>query len=139
MHVSVDILENMDSADHFEKEVPSTMTQLAEILEGASDTIFQVQFHKKPNEQSVVQSLSTTTAAALKDKAVQQALVKSIVDGELCHMTCHLVEAENMLGRSTVIDLNTKSDNKFRQVDHRTIEFIIIRNVKYSLKKGAKK
>jgi Mor family transcriptional regulator len=40
MHVSVDILENMDSADHFEKEVPSTMTELAEVLQGASDTIF---------------------------------------------------------------------------------------------------
>ncbi len=54
MHVSLDILENMDSADHYEKEVPCTMTELAEILEGASDTIFQVQFHKKPTEQSVV-------------------------------------------------------------------------------------
>jgi hypothetical protein len=29
-------------------------------------------------------------------------------------MTCHLVEAENMLGRSTVIDLNAKGENKFR-------------------------
>jgi len=54
-------------------------------------------------------------------------------------MTCHLVEAENMLGRSTVIDLGAKSDNKFRQVDHRTIEYIILRNVKYSLKKSGKK
>jgi len=40
MHVSVDILENMFSADHFEKEVPSTMTEMAEVLQGASDTIF---------------------------------------------------------------------------------------------------
>jgi hypothetical protein len=40
MHVSLDILENMHSADHYEKEVFCTMTELAEILEGASDTIF---------------------------------------------------------------------------------------------------
>jgi hypothetical protein len=39
MHVSVDILENMDSADHFEKEVSCTMTELAEVLQGASDNI----------------------------------------------------------------------------------------------------
>jgi hypothetical protein len=26
MHVSLDILENMESADHFEKEEPCTMT-----------------------------------------------------------------------------------------------------------------
>jgi hypothetical protein len=40
MHVSLDILENMHSADHYEKEVFCTMTELAEILEGASDTVF---------------------------------------------------------------------------------------------------
>ena len=44
-----------------------------------------------------------------------------------------------MLGRSTVIDLNAKGENKFRQVDHRSIEFIILRNVKYTLKKFGKK
>jgi hypothetical protein len=53
-------------------------------------------------------------------------------------MICHLVKVENNLGRSTVIDLNAQSPNKFRQVDHRTIEWIIFKNVKYSLKKGAK-
>lgn len=54
-------------------------------------------------------------------------------------MRGHLVKCENSLGRSTVIDLSSKADNKFRQVDHRTIEYIILRNVKYVLKKGAKK
>ena len=54
-------------------------------------------------------------------------------------MTCHLVNTENNLGRSTVIDLDAKGENKFRQIDHRTIEFIVFKNVKYVLKKGAKK
>jgi hypothetical protein len=54
-------------------------------------------------------------------------------------MTCHLVDVENNLGRSTVIDLGAKTDNKFRQIDHRTIQYIIFKNVKYVLKKGAKK
>lgn len=53
-------------------------------------------------------------------------------------MTCHMVEVENNLGRSLVIDLGTKSPNKFRQVDHRSIDYIIFQNVKYVLKKGAK-
>ena len=53
-------------------------------------------------------------------------------------MVCHLVKAESTLGRSTVIDLSAKTDNKFRQVDHRTIEEIIFKNVKYTLKKGGK-
>ena len=50
-----------------------------------------------------------------------------------------MIEAETALGRSTVIDLQTNSPNKFRQVDHRTIVYIILRNVKYVLKKGGKK
>lgn len=54
-------------------------------------------------------------------------------------MTCHLVKVENNLGRSTVIDLTAKGENKFRQIDHRTIEWIIFKNVKYVLKKGGKK
>ena len=53
-------------------------------------------------------------------------------------MTCHLVQVENNLGRSLVIDLNAKSPSKFRQVDHRSIDYIIFQNVKYVLKKGAK-
>jgi len=48
-------------------------------------------------------------------------------------MQCHLVNSEYSLGRSTVINLNSESENKFRLVDHRTIEFIILRNTKYSL------
>lgn len=54
-------------------------------------------------------------------------------------MTCHLVKAESSLGRSTVIDLTSKHENKFRQVDHRTINYIIYHNTKYLLKKGGKK
>ena len=54
-------------------------------------------------------------------------------------MVAHMVEVENNLGRSLVIDLNAKSPSKFRQVDHRSIEFIIFQNVKYVLKKGVKK
>jgi hypothetical protein len=41
------------------------------------------------------------------------------------------------LGRTLVVDLNAPNSNNIRQVDHRTIEFIIFRNVKYTLGKKA--
>ena len=46
--ISKDILEReMWSADHFEKEIKCNMTDLSEIIEQCSDTIFKVQFKKK--------------------------------------------------------------------------------------------
>lgn len=38
-----------------------------------------------------------------------------------------------------MIDLNAKTAEKYRQIDHRTIESIILRNVKYVLKKTGTK
>lgn len=66
--------------------------------------------------------ISKTNAADLKNQAIISKLAKSLIEGEECMMHCHLVKCENGLGRSTVIDLGAKGDNKFRQVDHRTIE-----------------
>ncbi len=37
-----------------------------------------------------------------------------MLDGEICQMQCYLVNCDNELGRSTVIDLTAKGDNKFR-------------------------
>ena len=47
----------------------------------------------------------------------------------------HLVDCDNNLGRSAIIDLNAPESNNFRQVDHRSIDYIIYKNVKYSLGK----
>jgi hypothetical protein len=49
----------MDSADHFKKEVPCTMTELAEVLQTASDTAFTVRFHKKPNEDAIAAQIKS--------------------------------------------------------------------------------
>ena len=54
-------------------------------------------------------------------------------------MVCRLIQTEQSLGRSTVIDFSAASENKFRQVDHRTIDNIVYKNIRYILKKGGKK
>ncbi len=48
----------------------------------------------------------------------------------------YLHSNENNLGRSVVVNLDLKSHNNIRMVDHRTIYSIIIRNIKYILKEG---
>jgi len=50
-------------------------------------------------------------------------------------MVCHLLNCEQNLGRSLVIDVEAPAGKGFRQVDHRTIQSIILKNVKYSLGK----
>lgn len=49
-------------------------------------------------------------------------LAHELAQGEECTMQCYLVQCEDSLGRSTVINLDATSENKFRQIDHRTIQ-----------------
>jgi hypothetical protein len=114
MHVSRDILEKMDSAAHYESEVPMNMTELAELLESAGDTAFTVSFRKQVNLDRVIEKLQETNQKQLQEKTYLNTMAKDLTEGEECTMTCHLVKAETTLGRSTVIDLHTEKDNKFR-------------------------
>ena len=51
--VSTDIITNdMDSADHYDKEVPMNMTSLAEFLVGLGDTVFTCSFRKLPTVEA---------------------------------------------------------------------------------------
>ncbi len=45
-----------------------------------------------------------------------------------------LIAPEPLLGRSMVEDLETLDKNRLRQVDHRTIKFLVVDQVKYIVK-----
>ena len=53
-------------------------------------------------------------------------------DGSLRTLVGHLVSSESNLGRSMVRDLNITEENNLRQVDHRTIQSLIIGGIKYT-------
>jgi hypothetical protein len=136
--ISKDILEReMWSADHYAKEIKCTMTDLSEILEQCSDTIFAVQFKKKVDQKSLEGKLAGIKFSDLKKSDEIKHIAKEVSEGKTEQITCHLLESENHLGRSLVIDLNAPASNNFRQVDHRTIEWIVVRNVKYTLGRKA--
>lgn len=59
MVVSKSVLQDMDSSDHFNQEVFVTMTQLAEVITSANDSVFTVLFYKKINEQEVAEKLKS--------------------------------------------------------------------------------
>ncbi len=57
------------------------------------------------------------------------------VNGEDRKLRGRLVNAEPLLGRSMVQDLDITKGNPLRQVDHRTIKWLIVDDVKYEVKK----
>ena len=114
MQASKCLLETMYSADHYEREVPLNMTALAELLQSVRDNIFTVEFRRQVTEQDAIDVISASSAADFKDAKKLSALAKQITTGSNCKMTCHMVQVENNLGRSLVIDLKTDSASKFR-------------------------
>ena len=56
-------------------------------------------------------------------------------DGTIRKLRGKLLEPEILMGRSTVQDLDITSGTPLRLVDHRTIQSLILNNVKYILKK----
>lgn len=55
-------------------------------------------------------------------------------DGKRRNLTGRLLDTENLLGRSNVTDLEVTTGTNLRQVDHRTIEEIILKGTKYTVK-----
>ncbi len=113
INVSKNILEKMVSGDHFEKELSMNKTELAEFLETLSDNVFTICFHKQPTVDSGIEVFKNVDIKDLSDQKKVNELVKKLTTGSECTMVCYLVDAENNLGRSTVIDLNAHG-NKFR-------------------------
>lgn len=46
-----------------------------------------------------------------------------------------LVDTENTMGRSNAVDLKIATGHNQRQIDHRTLEYVILKNTKYTVKK----
>lgn len=55
-------------------------------------------------------------------------------DGSERELRGRLVSHEHLMGRSSVEDLDVKSGHRLRQVDHRTINWLIVNGVKYVAK-----
>ena len=99
------LVEDSYSADHYDREVNCNMTELVEVLESASDTIFKVQFKKKVDEKTILQKLETIGSGDAKK------LTKELLDGETCTLVAHLAKTDNYTGRTLVIELES---NGFR-------------------------
>lgn len=100
-----ELIKNSLSADFFDKEESVTMTRLAEILCDSPNRPLTVCFIKK--------------------------------DGSQRKLRGRWLGQEKMMGRSFCEDLDiqkTAKDDGVREVDHRSIQYLIVDGVKYNLK-----
>lgn len=100
-----DLVENSLSADQFTETEKVTKTEAAEILISLHNRPFTVSFEKADGKERVLRG--------------------------------RLIKHEALLGRSMVEDLDESASNpkgRVRQVDHRTINYLIVEGVKYIVK-----
>ena len=121
----------MNSAKVYATEEKISRTNLVELMTNAKDAVLTVKFHTKVDEEYVKSVLEGATKDDLKNL---KKLSKEIVSGREVEMQCFLTKSEGKLGRSTCIDLNKDWGKGFRQIDHRTVDSIILKNVKYVVK-----
>lgn len=120
----------MNSGLVYDSEQKVTRTEILDKMMTAGESVMTVNFNKKIDEDFIKQTLQGVNSKKVDYKK----LSKEISKGQETSMTCFLLKQENGLGRSTVIDLNAAYKWGFRQIDHRTVNSMILKNVKYVVK-----
>lgn len=102
-----ELIDELRSADSFDKTEKVTKTELAERMMKCYNVVFTVSFDKANGIERVLRG--------------------------------RLMSHEPLMGRSYCedLDIDGTPDKRLRQVDHRTLNYLIVNNVKYVLK-GAK-
>ena len=121
----------MHNASVFATEEKLSMTKVAEMLLSANTACFTVCFTAKVDEKAVKEKLSAVSYKDIQDKAKAKELAHDILQGKETTIVGRLSKSMGHLGRSLVIDLPSKG---YRQVDHRTLKWLILKNVKYVVK-----
>lgn len=130
------------SAGQFFVEETLPRTDIINILIKAHSSVFTVNFNKqlKPKElrEGILAELQAANHKECTDKALQSAVQKALregLKGEERTLTGTLVQVDTDLGRSKVVDLAIAPDkHRLRLVDHRSINWLILRGVKYNVK-----
>ena len=143
LNVDRDIIaEGMYSASQYKTEKLVTRTEICEQLEQAENHIFTVNFYKqvktKDIQEKLLQAIQSDKSNSFSEAEIIKAFKKAsktLLEGEETTLIGYLSKVEPKVGRSTVIDLELPQDKyRIRQVDHRTINWLILKNIKYTVK-----
>jgi hypothetical protein len=133
--ISGDILaEECYSADQYNETKEVTRTELIEIFSKVGDAVFTVNFNKLPTADDFL-ALTRDEGNKIRSYKDMEKDFKKLKGAERT-LTGYTVDIENGFGRTTVVDLQVEDKkNPLRQIDHRTLNWLICRNIKYVVKK----
>lgn len=144
--IATNIVENeCISASQFSKEEKKSKTEICEILESTKGTVFTVNYNKQVDKDKLKETLENLYPNKGKiiskddfDKNVKS-ILKSVETGEERTLVGYLKSTKTLFGRYQVIDLEVNFDpsidnNGDRQVDSKTINWLIFNDVKYIVK-----
>lgn len=100
------------------------------------------------NGKDIIESLVSSSQYNKTEKVTRTAMAEILTsvgdsvftctftkqDGSKRTLTGRLTNTENLLGRSNAIDLTITSGHNVRQIDHRTLEELIYKGTRYTLK-----
>lgn len=132
----------LSSATQYEKEEKKTKTELAQIFSNSTNVVLTVCYNKQVKDEDVLKELmnSYQNATPKTIEAEFKKSVKKALNGEQRELTGVHTGAQDDFGRTHITDLNIAKDPsksydvRSRLVDSRTIQWLIVKNVKYSLK-----
>lgn len=126
----------MISASQYDAQQEVTRTEMVDKLLNAGSCVFTVTFRKQLTGERVNELLEEEKYEGQPPTKKRKICDKILKSGETREMVAYLQSTEHNLGRTNCIDLNLPLNGyRVRQVDHRTLESLILRRVKYILKK----
>lgn len=122
------IEEGSFCAGQYAEEQLVTRTELVTILANAGETVFTANFNKKLDVSGLKEAFNDP-AVQVKSKAAMERMLL----GEERTIVGYLKSSDAMSGRFQVVDLEDEK-KLVKQVDQRTLNWVILRNVKYIVK-----
>lgn len=145
-NIGLDIIDaECISTTQFSETKAVSQTEMIQILlEKAGHVAFTANFNKKPDMKAAETELKNLypnkgikgVGIASRDdfnKGIKAALSKIMV-GEERTIIARIMSIDSLRGRIQVVDLEAPAENNIRQIDPRTLNWLILNNVKYVLK-----
>lgn len=140
------VSEGIYTANQYRSEQMVTRTEMATLFHNIDNTVFTVNFNKQLREKDAREALlglyANVGGQLISQQEYEQKvkeIVKSTYQGQERTLVGYKIGVDENLGRTLVIDLKQKYgekeyDQRIRLVDHRTINWLIYKNVRYEVK-----